>query len=81
MKMKIVILLLIIAIPAAALGKEQGRTLSVDTIQVLKIAGRDERAIIKTSAGKMQVIKVGDLIADHIKVIEITRDWKTESSE
>jgi hypothetical protein len=35
----------------------------IDSIQLLKISPKDERAIIKTPDGKMQIIKVGDIIA------------------
>lgn len=35
----------------------------IDSIQLLKISPKDERAIIKTPAGKMQIIKVGDSLA------------------
>ncbi len=72
MKALIAILMLTLALPFAASGKEQGRALSVDTIQVLKIAGQDGRAVIKTPDGKKQIIKVGDPIGDHAKVTEIS---------
>jgi hypothetical protein len=45
---------------------------SSDSIHVVKISGEDERAVIKTSVGKMQVIKPGDVIGDNRKVVEIT---------
>lgn len=45
---------------------------SVDSIQLLKISVQDERAVIKTSDGKVQIIKVGDVIDDNGKVVEIT---------
>ncbi len=43
----------------------------VENIQVLKIAGQDQRAVIKTPDGKMQIIKVGDSIGDRGQVLEI----------
>ena len=61
-------------IPAFAAGKDAPNPLTVDTIQVLKIAAQDERAVIKTPDGKMQVIKVGDQIGDQGKVTEIAKD-------
>lgn len=36
----------------------------VDTIHILKISSQDERALIKTPDGNMQVIKVGDVLSD-----------------
>lgn len=45
---------------------------SIDSIQLLKIAAQDERAIIKMPDGKMQLIKAGDVIGDSSKVVEIT---------
>lgn len=45
----------------------------IDSLQVLKIAGQDERAIIKTHDGKMQIIRPGDVVdADTgLRVVEI----------
>ncbi len=45
---------------------------SIDTIQLLKISAQDERAIIKTPDGKMQIIKPGDIVGSDGKVVEIT---------
>ena len=45
--------------------------LANDTIPLLKISAQDQRAIIKTSDGKMQIIKPGDMVGDD-KVVEIT---------
>jgi hypothetical protein len=53
----------------------------IDTIQVLKISPQDERAVIKTHDGNMQVVKVGDVLSDlqsagqknnEARVVEIT---------
>ena len=71
MKRIVIILISALLIPAIAAGKDAPKQLSVDTIQVLKIAGQDERAVIKTPDGKMEIIKVGDPIGDHAKVTEI----------
>jgi hypothetical protein len=71
MKITVGILLSIIFLPFIVSANESTTTVSVDTIQVLKIAGQDERAVIKTPDGKMQIIKVGDPIGDHARVIEI----------
>ena len=72
MKQKIAILIAALLLPVLATAKEPAKPLTVDTIQVLKIAGQDERAVIKTPDGKMRIIKVGDPVGDHAKVIEIT---------
>ncbi|HEY6011348.1 MAG TPA: hypothetical protein VIX18_07765 [Nitrospirota bacterium] len=72
MKIKTVILIFAILFPCAIAAKERAKPVSVDTIQVIKIAAQDERAVIKAPDGKMQVIKVGDLIGDQGKVLEIT---------
>lgn len=37
----------------------------------LKIAPKDQRAVVKTPDGKLQLIKVGDIFAGGAKVIEI----------
>ena len=42
-----------------------------DILQVLKISPQDERAIIKTPDGKMQIIKPGDFVGESGKVTEI----------
>lgn len=74
MKRLVIIVILALLIPAFAVGKDASKQLSVDTIQVLKIAGQDERAVIKTPDGKMQIINVGDQIGDRGKVVEIAKD-------
>jgi outer membrane biosynthesis protein TonB len=67
-----IILISALLIPALATGTDASKQPSGDTIQVLKIAGQDQRAVIKTPDGKMQIIKVGDPIGDNAKVVEIT---------
>jgi Tfp pilus assembly protein PilP len=71
MKITIGILILTILLPFIVSANESTTTVSVDTIQILKISGQDERAVIKTPDSKMQIIKVGDPIGDHAKVVEI----------
>ncbi len=44
---------------------------SLDKVQFIKIAPQDQKAIMKTPDGKLQVIKPGDAIGDSAKVIEI----------
>jgi hypothetical protein len=47
---------------------------SEDNIQVLKISPQDQRAVIKTSDGKMWIIKPGDSLGANGKVTEIAAD-------
>jgi hypothetical protein len=47
---------------------------SYDDIHVLKISAQDERAVIKTPDGKMQIIKPGDPIGVSGKITEIAAD-------
>ncbi len=74
MRKGISILVLLLFIAAFASAKEPAQSLSVDALQILKISPQDERAVIKTPDGKMQIIKVGDPIGDHGKVSGISRD-------
>jgi hypothetical protein len=67
------ILLLMLSVPCLSLAKEAAKPVSIDSIQVLKIAAQDERAVIRTPDGKMQIIKAGDSIGDYAKVTEIAR--------
>jgi len=43
----------------------------LDKVQFIKIAPRDQKAVIKTADGKLQVIKPSDLIGDTVTVKEI----------
>ena len=43
----------------------------LDKIQFIKIAPKDEKAVIKTADGKLQVIKPGDVIGETVTVKEI----------
>ena len=74
MKRLAIIVISALLIPVFAAGKDASHSSTVDTIQVLKIAAQDERAVIKTPDGKMQVIKPGDQLGDHGKVTEIAKD-------
>ncbi len=71
MKTKSVIFILLMLIPLTAIGKEPAKPVSVDAIQVLKIAPQDQRAVIKTPDGTMRIIAVGDAIGEHARVTEI----------
>ena len=46
---------------------------SLDEIKVVKISSKDERAVVKIHGNDLQVIKVGDSLAEHGRVVEITR--------
>jgi hypothetical protein len=45
----------------------------LDNIQIIKIAPKDERAIVKMPEGEMKIIRVGDQIGDSGKIVEITK--------
>ncbi|MBI5026927.1 MAG: hypothetical protein HZC12_09450 [Nitrospirae bacterium] len=56
----------------------------LDSIQILKISPQDERAVVKTPDGKVQIVRTGDLLrvasspvkkyrAGELKVVEITK--------
>src|SRR3990172_3017590 len=73
MKIKIVISILAMLISAVVSGKETAEAASIiDSIQLLKISAQDQRAIIRTPDGKMQIIKPGDMLGSDGKVVEIT---------
>lgn len=72
MKRIVLILVSLLLIPAFATGTDASKSLSIDTIQVLKIAPQDARAIIKTPDGKTRIINVGDKIGENGKVSEIS---------
>lgn len=44
---------------------------SLDNIRFIKIAPQDQKAVIKTADGKLQVIKPGDVIGETVTVKEI----------
>lgn len=72
---KIVIFIIYaLLIPIVVSANEPAKPISADTIQVLKIAPQDERAVIKTPDGKMQIIKPGDPVGTSGKVTEIAVD-------
>lgn len=43
----------------------------LDKVQFIKIAPKDEKAVIKTADGKLRVIKPGDVIGETVTVKEI----------
>jgi len=55
-------------------AKEPAKGILLNTIQVLKIAAQDERAVIKTPDGKTQIIKPGDSLGTNGNVTEIAVD-------
>ncbi|MEW5744068.1 MAG: hypothetical protein AB1805_01330 [Nitrospirota bacterium] len=54
-------------------GYSSAAAASLDIIQLLKISPQDQRAIIKTADGQMQIIKVGDSLGEDGKVVEIVQ--------
>lgn len=67
----IFIILVFSAIPFLVSAKEPVQAINIESMQVIKIIPQEEKAIIKTPDGRMEVIKVGDLVGKKGKVIEI----------
>jgi hypothetical protein len=44
---------------------------SIDDIRIVKISPQDKTAVIKSPEGRIQIIKVGDLVGPNGEVIEI----------
>jgi len=70
----VILIISVLLIPNMGFGKEPAKPLSVDTIQVLKIAPQDERAVIRTPDGEMRILKVGDQVGARGRVTEISKD-------
>lgn len=59
-------------VPLIAFAQEPLESIPIESVQLLKISGSDERAVIKTPDGKLVVIKVGDAIGNQNgKITEI----------
>ena len=43
----------------------------LNDFKILKIAPKDHRAVVKTPEGKLQLVRVGDVLAEGAKVVEI----------
>lgn len=67
----IFIILVFSTIPFLVSAKEPVQAINIESMQVIKIIPQEEKAIIKTPDGRMEVIKVGDLVGKKGKVIEI----------
>ncbi|OGR27227.1 MAG: hypothetical protein A2X79_08000 [Desulfuromonadaceae bacterium GWB2_53_15] len=63
--LKIIISFVAVLIPAVVFAA------SLDKIQFIKISAQESKAVIKAAAGKMQVVKPGDTIADNTTIKEI----------
>jgi hypothetical protein len=74
MKRMIIIVFSALLLTVVATGKDASNQLSVDAIQVLKIAAQDERAVITTPDGEILIIKPGDSLGANGKVTEISTD-------
>jgi hypothetical protein len=61
-KIRFSISILGILILAVSVGEIKAQEVTAESIQILRIMEKDERAVIKTPEGNMQVIKVGDVI-------------------
>jgi hypothetical protein len=74
MSSKAILMLAMLFIPVIAAGKQPVNLLTADTIQVLRIAAEDQRAVIKTPDSKTQVIRPGDSLGANGRVTEIAAD-------
>jgi len=72
--MKIFVFAMILLACTVVFAEEVLHNASVDEIRIMKISPQDERAVIKTPDGKLQMIKVGDSVGTGGKVIEISKD-------
>lgn len=75
--MKLIIIILITLMPLLVFAEKPLQRVCVDDIKVIKISPRDERAVIKASERRLQVIKVGDIIrvtCSRLRVVEITKE-------
>jgi hypothetical protein len=78
--MKLIILSLMLLIPGLAMGEGPLGGSFVDNIEFLRIFAQEEKAVIRTADGNMQLIKVGDVIGkgelrvagSGFRVVEIT---------
>ena len=61
-----------LTILCAVLVPVRGFAAHGETLHVLKISPKDQRAVIKQPDGTMQVIKVGDAVGANGKIIEIS---------
>lgn len=64
--------IIVLSLAFTGYATEPGKGAAIDTVQILKISPHDQRAVIKTTNGKMQVIKVGDAVGESGRVVEIT---------
>ena len=61
-KIRFSISILGILILAISVGEIKAQEVTADSIQILRIMEKDERAVIRTPDGNIRVIKVGDVI-------------------
>jgi hypothetical protein len=67
MKKNVVILITFFLFPLLANGADYAKIQSIDSVQVVKIAPQDKRAIIKTPDGQMRIIQAGEVLQDENK--------------
>ncbi len=44
---------------------------SLDKVQFIKISPQDQKAVMKTPDGKLQVVKPGDVVGEKTKIVQI----------
>jgi hypothetical protein len=70
-KVILVFVAVLLLTPLLGWSQESGERTPVDLIQVIRILPREEKALVKTSDGKLQIIKSGDVIGENNRVTEI----------
>jgi len=58
-------------IPLAAQPQDSSKKTLGDLIQVIRILPREEKALVKTPEGNLQIIKSGDVIGEGKRISEI----------
>jgi hypothetical protein len=62
-KLNVIVFFIVIVLTAQlSFAAEMKKSSPADSIHVLKISGEDQKAVIKTPSGQMQIIRVGDVL-------------------
>lgn len=62
MKVTLIAFISMLLFPLIGAGAEYARIPSVESIQVIKIAPQDKRAIVKAADGKMRILQAGETV-------------------
>jgi hypothetical protein len=63
--------MLVAILPFVAIAEQGMPAMSASDLKIVKIAARDERAVVRAPDGSLRVIKVGDTIGTQAKVMAI----------